>query len=326
MKKLLTTLALAFTFCCLSAQAPASFNFQSVLRNPEGSLLSNKEVTITFSIYRSSDQGNPLYTEAHTVMTNPLALVNVSIGTGSTSDDFSAIDWAKGPFSLNINVDGNEAGTTQLQSVPYALYAQHAGQVDETDPLFSGSPAQQITDAGSGMVITTDERNTLAQAVVVDGPLVEGNLISYDGNNWVASDLMADPVGQNQPVNNMQPYLGVNYIIALQGIFPSRSGIEPFIAEIIMFGGNFAPRGWAFCDGQLLPIAQNQALFSILGTTYGGDGRTTFALPDLRGRAAIHPGTGPGLSTRQLGERGGTETNTLTLPQLPTHTHTIRKQ
>ena len=93
-----------------------------------------------------------------------------------------------------------------------------------------------------------------------------------------------------------------------------------------MFAGNFAPRSWAFCDGQLLPIAQNQALFSILGTTYGGDGRTTFALPDLRGRAAIHPGTGPGLSNRQLGERGGSETNTLTLPQLPTHTHTIRKQ
>ncbi len=326
MKKLLSTLALAATICWGSAQAPASFNFQSVLRNPEGSLLSNQEVDIKFTIYRGSGQENPLYTEAHTVTTNPLALVNVSIGTGSTSDDFSAIDWGNGPYFLSINVDGNDAGTTQLQSVPYALFAQNAGQVDETDPIFSGSPARQITDAGSGMVITTDERNILAQAVVVDGPLVDGNLISYDGNNWVAADLVADPVGQNQPVNNMQPYTGINHIIALQGIFPSRNGIEPFIAEIIMFGGNFAPRGWAFCDGQLLPIAQNQALFSILGTTYGGDGRTTFALPDLRGRTAIHPGTGPGLSNRRLGERGGSETNTLTLPQLPNHTHTIRKQ
>jgi len=326
MKKLISTLALTVTFCWLSAQAPASFNFQSVLRNPEGSLLSNQEVDIKFTIYRGSGQENPLYTEAHTVTTNPLALVNVSIGTGATSDDFSAIDWGNGPYFLSINVDGNDAGTTQLQSVPYALYAQNAGEADETDPVFSGSPALGITDAGSGMVITTDERNTLAQAVVVDGPLVDGNLISYDGNNWVAADLVADPVGQNQPINNMQPYLGVNYTIALQGIFPSRNGLEPFIAEIIMFGGNFAPRGWAFCDGQLLPIAQNQALFSILGTTYGGDGRTTFALPDLRGRTAIHPGTGPGLSNRRLGERGGAETNTLTLPQLPTHTHTIRRQ
>ncbi|MFK8104859.1 MAG: phage tail protein [Saprospiraceae bacterium] len=99
--------------------------------------------------------------------------------------------------------------------------------------------------------------------------------------------------------------------------------MEPFIAEIIMFGGNFAPRGWAFCNGQLLAIAQNTALFSLLGTTYGGDGRTTFALPDLRGRTPIHPGTGPGLRTWKLGERGGTETNTLNLLQLPAHGHSL---
>ena len=82
---------------------------------------------------------------------------------------------------------------------------------------------------------------------------------------------------------------------------------DPFIGEVSMFAGNFAPRGWAFCDGQLLPIAQNQALFSILGTTYGGDGRTTFALPDLRGRVAIHSGTGPGLTNHRLGQRFGVE-------------------
>ena len=99
--------------------------------------------------------------------------------------------------------------------------------------------------------------------------------------------------------------------------------MDPFIAEIIMFGGNFAPRGWAFCDGQLLAIAQNTALFSILGTTYGGDGRTTFALPDLRGRAAVHPGHGPGLSSYNLGQRGGSETNTLNINQLPAHNHAI---
>ncbi len=83
---------------------------------------------------------------------------------------------------------------------------------------------------------------------------------------------------------------------------------EAMIGEIKMFAGNFAPRGWAFCEGQLLPISQNTALFSILGTTYGGDGRTTFGLPDLRGRAPIHPGTGPGLSTFRLGQKGGAET------------------
>ncbi len=87
--------------------------------------------------------------------------------------------------------------------------------------------------------------------------------------------------------------------------------MEPFLGEILMFAGNFAPRGWAFCDGQILPISQNQALFSLLGTTYGGDGRTTFALPELRGRVAMHPGTGPGLSSRQLGEKSGVESVTL---------------
>ncbi len=98
---------------------------------------------------------------------------------------------------------------------------------------------------------------------------------------------------------------------------------DPFIAQIVMFGGNFAPRGSALCAGQILPINQNQALFSLLGTTYGGDGRTTFALPDLRGRVPMHPGNGAGLSARQLGERGGTETNTLNVTQMPSHTHTL---
>ena len=96
---------------------------------------------------------------------------------------------------------------------------------------------------------------------------------------------------------------------------------QPFIAEITMFGGNFAPRTWAYCDGQLLPINSNTALFSLVGTTYGGDGRTTFALPDLRSRVPIGPRTGPGLSTYTLGQRGGTERVSLAESQLPQHTH-----
>ena len=99
---------------------------------------------------------------------------------------------------------------------------------------------------------------------------------------------------------------------------------EPFIAEIRIFGLNFAPRNWAFCNGQLLPIAQNTALFALVGTTYGGDGRTTFGLPDLQGRAPMHPGTGPGLSTRRLGEKAGVDTVTLATTQMPSHGHTLR--
>ena len=96
---------------------------------------------------------------------------------------------------------------------------------------------------------------------------------------------------------------------------------EPFLGEIVMFAGNFAPRGWAFCNGQLLPISQNTALFSILGTTYGGNGQTTFALPDLRGRAPVHAGQGPGLSNYALGESTGVESITLTTGQMPAHQH-----
>ncbi len=100
--------------------------------------------------------------------------------------------------------------------------------------------------------------------------------------------------------------------------------MDPFIGTIIMFAGNFAPRGWAFCDGQLLDVASNATLFSILGVTYGGDGRTTFALPDLRGRVPLHPGQGPGLQPYQLGEHGGTESVTLNPFQMPGHDHPVR--
>ena len=99
---------------------------------------------------------------------------------------------------------------------------------------------------------------------------------------------------------------------------------DPFIGEIRIVGFNFPPRGWAECDGQLLQISQHSALFSLLGTMYGGDGRTTFGLPDLRGRHALHEGSGPGLTTIRQGERGGSESNTLTVAQLPAHAHDVK--
>lgn len=98
---------------------------------------------------------------------------------------------------------------------------------------------------------------------------------------------------------------------------------DPFVAEIRIFAFNFAPRGWAWCDGQLLPLSQNTALFSLLGTTYGGNGKSNFALPDLQGRAPMHPGQGPGLSLHDLGETGGSDTVSLLESEMPNHTHNL---
>ncbi|MDA3898752.1 MAG: tail fiber protein [Desulfobacteraceae bacterium] len=137
------------------------------------------------------------------------------------------------------------------------------------------------------------------------GPIGPQGPVGETGDN-VISPIRTD--------DNMQPYLALNYIIATVGVFPSRSSANPFIAEIILFAGNFAPRGWAFCNGQLLAISSNTALFSLIGTTYGGDGRTSFGLPDLRGRVPVHVGTGFGLSRRFLGQKSGKETE-------PAHNH-----
>ena len=99
--------------------------------------------------------------------------------------------------------------------------------------------------------------------------------------------------------------------------------MDPFVAEIRIFPFNFAPKGWAWCDGQIMPLSQNTALFSLLGTTYGGDGKSNFALPNLQGSAPMHPGQGPGLSLHDLGETGGSETVSLLESEIPFHSHAL---
>jgi len=134
--------------------------------------------------------------------------------------------------------------------------------------------------------------------------------------------------GGNQAHDNMPPFLSLNCLIGLTGAFPTRTGSgvgdEPFLAEIRFFPYNFVPGGFEPCDGQLLPINQNQALFSLLGTTYGGDGRTTFGLPDMQGRMPMHDGAGPGLTSRPLGARGGVESVTLSVDQMPSHSNNLQ--
>ena len=172
-------------------------------------------------------------------------------------------------------------------------------------PGNDGADGAAGADGVDGAIVYTGlspvEINATDSTIGLANGVMARDLLSWNGANWIART-------PNQAVGDkMQPFLAVNYIIAVQGQFPSRNSADPLLGEIFIFAGNFAPRGFALCDGQLLAISSNSALFSILGTTYGGDGRTTFGLPDLRGRAPIHAGDGPGLSNRRLGASGGAE-------------------
>jgi microcystin-dependent protein len=155
-----------------------------------------------------------------------------------------------------------------------------------------------------------------------------GNVVMYDaiGNNWVAKNITIGATGGSEPFSIMPPYLALNFCIIYQGIYPSNGGSgsgDNYIANIQMFAGTFAPGGTYLCNGTLLSIAQNTALFSLIGTIYGGNGSTTFALPDLRGRFPIHTGSGPGLSSYSMGQMGGSENKTLFINNIPAHNHSV---
>ena len=178
---------------------------------------------------------------------------------------------------------------------------------------------------GTGPLLTTHPLGV--RVGVEEVTLSEAQMPSHSHTLPPSSDMTGD-TGGGESHTNMQPSLALNYIIALDGNFPSHEGpgvglSEDFIGEISLFAGDFAPNGWAFADGQLLPISSNINLFSILGAIYGGDGRTTFGLPDLRGRAAIGEGAGAGLTTRQLGTRFGVEDVILSEAQMPSHNHEV---
>lgn len=203
-------------------------------------------------------------------------------------------------------------------------------------PLHQGNGFQLAETGGTEEVTLTTQQLPVHN----HAPLANtgaGNEPSPVGNNiWAAESVVnqyttVTPVvqtgspsmsltGGSQPHTNVQPYLCINFIISLFGIFPSQSGgsgsAEPFLSELRLFSFGFAPGGWAMCNGQFLPINQNQGLFSLLGTTYGGNGQTTFALPDLRGRVPMHEGSG-----HTLGEQGGQQAHTLTQSEMPAHNH-----
>ena len=397
-----------------NAQSPEKMSYQAVIRNSTNQLVTNHLVGMKISILQGSASGTVVYTETQTPTTNLNGLVSIEIGGGA---GFSTINWGSGLYFIKTETDpagGTNytiAGTSQLISVPYSLFAKTAGSISggitETDPIFSASAAKAITttnianwttafgwgnhatagylksftetdpvfgaSAAKGITTTNitnwttafgwgnhatagylksfTETDPIFSASAAKGitttnitnwttafgwgnhatagyiknssPTVSGDLMTYDGANWVSKKLTIGATGSNQAVSIMQPYLVLNYCIALFGIFPSRNSADPFLGEIELYAFNFEPKGFAQCNGQIMSIAQNTALFALLGTQYGGDGQTTFALPDLRGRVAIHQGAGTGLSSHTIGENGGSEKVTLTISNLPAHTHTV---
>lgn len=269
------------------AQTPQKLSYQAVIRSSENTILANTQVGMRISILQGAVNGTSVYTETQTPTTNANGLVSLEIGGGT---GFNAINWNANTYFIKTETDPTGGtnytitGVSQLLSVPYALNAKSLG--------------------------TTG---------------TNGQILSYKNNNWVASDISTNtsPTGGNQSFSIVQPSLALNYQIALQGIYPSRNGMDPYVGEIMLTPYNFSVEGFALCNGQLLSIQQYMVLYSLIGTTYGGNGSTTFALPDLRGRVPVHFGQGPGLSNYNIGQVFGTEKTTLTTTQMPAHIHTI---
>lgn len=340
MKKIVTLFSVIIIALSCWAEAPQKMSYQAVVRNSSNNPVVSSDVKMKISILQGSATGAVIYAETQTATTNANGLVSIEIGGGTlVSGSFTTIDWSTGTYFIETETDPTGgtnytiSGTSQLLSVPYALHAKTAqsitGTITETDPVYAASVASKVTVADTIKWANAFRwGNHATQSYVKNtSATVSGNLMTYDGTNWVSKKLTLGSSGSSSAVtiNNMQPYLVLNYCIATQGIFPSRSCSDPYIGEISLFGFNFVPIYYASCNGQLMSISSNPALFTLMNTNFGGDGQTTFALPDLRGRVAISQFQGTGLTNRAIGEKGGSETTTFTLTNsnLPTHTHTV---
>lgn len=236
---------------------------------------------------------------------------------------------------MAVNTDGSAADakaildlkSTTQGFLPPRLSAAQRSTLAST--LGTGQTGMQVADATSGALFywsgtawtavsggaatytgtSPVNVNTATNTISLNAGTSAGDLITWDGTNWVSTQ----PAVQHFSVsaNNRQPYMALNFMIATEGIFPSHTSLEPYIGEIMMVGWNFETPGFKYCNGQLLPISSYTALFALLGTNFGGNGTTTFGLPDLRGRVPLHFGTGTGLSTYSIGNSGGAETITI---------------
>jgi microcystin-dependent protein len=235
-----------------------------------------------------------------------LSYAQTGIGT-TTPDANAALDISstqKGVLLPRLNAAQLATLTSTLTPAQTGMLVTDAATGKPFYWNGSGWKDFSTTAITAGSPLSVSSTNTVS----LNPGTAAGDLITWDGMNWV-NMLPAVQHFTVNSVNNLQPYLTLNYCIALLGIYPSRN--TPYIGEIDVYSFAFPPKGWAACDGQLLSINQDQTLFSLLGTNYGGDGRTTFALPDLQGRVPLHAGSGAGLSPYTLGQTGGVQQNTI---------------
>lgn len=322
MKHFFTIVSMLLFGAVIGAQTPAKMSYQAVVRDAGNKLVANQSVGVRITILQGSVTGTEVYTETQTPATNSNGLMSIEIGDGTT---FNTIDWSNGPYFIKTETDPDGgtnysiSGTSQLLSVPFAFYAKTSGGASfDPDVAFDDTQAL-TTKTWSSSKIQTE----LDGKIENTSETVTGDLMTYDGTNWVSKKLVMGYTGGGQVIDNRQPSLVLNYCIATNGIYPMRSSIEPFYGEIELFAFNFVPEYYAACNGQLMNIYENSVLFSLLGTQFGGNGSTTFALPDLRGRVVIGQGQGTGLSNYGMGQKFGSEAITVTINNLPSHTHVV---
>jgi microcystin-dependent protein len=217
----------------------------------------------------------------------------------------SAADGAIVPVSLNTAL--------------FSIYGTNFGGNGQTTFAFPDLSGRTPTHTGgvNGETLLGEENGTEANAITL-------SQLPAHSHTVPGTITPTGFTGTGTPLKQQQPFLGLSFLIALEGSTPAQAGgSDPTIGEIALFGGSYEPAGWVRCDGQVLSVAQNQALFAVLGSKFGGNGTTTFALPDLRDRIAVGAGTGIGLSTVGVGDTFGANALTLTTSNLPAHTHTI---
>jgi microcystin-dependent protein len=321
-------LALAF----LAAASPVAWSlpFQGIATDSTGRPRPDGNVTVAFELFDVATGGSSVWSEIDEVNVKK-GLFSLQLGLNQTlplsllgrKDLWLQVTFgSEAPVSTRIPLGRN----VEAWYAHNASAADHATNADTASYAKKSDTAKYAAKAPFGLAVKDPLVLSATNDTLKLKPgTASGNFLTWDGTNWVSktTTYTTSVAGGSQPLPIRNPYLGVNFIIALNGIFPSRSGQNPFVGEIEMVGFNFAPTGWAMCNGQLMSISTNTALFSLLGTMYGGNGTSTFALPNLQSRVPVHFGQGNGLSPVQLGEMSGTENVTILQTQMPMHNHVV---